>query len=76
MVIISGILVSNNATVQGQAVVVSNFALTHFNAAVHFADKVTKIEEANSSQPFGNYFQEVSIYCSSCIISAAASLEA
>lgn len=76
MVIISGILVSNNATVQGQAVVVSNFALTHFNAAVHFADKVTEIEEANSSQPFGNYFQEVSIYCSSCIISAAASLEA
>jgi len=70
-----GILVPS-VIVQGQARVVSNFALTHFNAAVHFAKKVTEIEEANSNQPFGNYFEEVSIYCSSCIISAAASLEA
>ena len=69
-------MVASNATMQGQGRVISNFALTHFNAAVHFANKVSEIEGANRSGPFGNYFEEVSIYCSSCIISAAASMEA
>lgn len=62
--------------VEAQGRVISNFALTHFNAAIHFASKVNEIESANAGQPFGNFFEEVSIYCSSCIITAAASLEA
>ncbi len=69
-------MVASNAIMKGQGRVISNFALTHFNAANHFANKVIEIEEANKSGPFGNYFEEVSIYCSSCIISAAASMEA
>ncbi len=61
---------------EAQGRVILNFALTHFNAAIHFSNKVNEIESANAGQPFGNFFEEVSIYCSSCIITAAASLEA
>jgi len=64
------------ATAAGYGRVISNFALTHFNAAKHFSQKCGEIESANSDQPFGNYFEEISIYCSSSIISASASLEA
>jgi hypothetical protein len=56
--------------------VISNFALTHFNAARHFSSKVGEIETTNNGQPLGNFFEEISIYCSSCVISAAASIEA
>jgi len=64
------------ATVFGQGRVISNFALTHFNAAKHFSEKTSQIENDNADQPFGNFWEEISIYCSSSIITAAASLEA
>jgi hypothetical protein len=60
--------------VQGR--VISNFALTHFSAAKHFSSKTVQIETANSGQPFGNFWEEISIYCASSIVMAAASLEA
>ncbi len=60
----------------GQGRVTSNFALTHFAAAKLFAGKVGEIEAAHVGQPFGNFWQEISIYCASCIIEAAASHEA
>lgn len=56
--------------------IVTNFALTHFNSAKHFSSKVQEIESTNVNQPFGNFFEEISMYCSSCIITGAASLEA
>lgn len=62
--------------VAAQGRVISNFALTHFSAAKHFSSKTHEIEIANAGQPFGNFWQEVSIYCSSSILTAAASLEA
>ena len=63
-------------TAAGKGRFISNFALTHFNAAKHFSVKVGEIESASAGQPFGNFWEEISIYCASCIISAAASLEA
>ena len=60
----------------GQGRVISNFALTHFCAAKHFSAKTREIETANAGQPFGNFWQEISIYCASCVITAAACLEA
>jgi hypothetical protein len=62
--------------VAGQGRFVSNFALTHFNAAKHFSTKVGQIESASRGQASGNFWEEISIYCASCIVSAAASLEA
>jgi hypothetical protein len=62
--------------VEGHVRVISNFALTHFNAAKHFSDKTKEIEDANMGQPFGNFWEEISIYCASSLITAAASLEA
>lgn len=62
--------------IEAQGRTISNFALTHFNAAIHFANKANEIETANTDQPLGNFFNEISIYCSSCIISSAASIEA
>lgn len=62
--------------VSGQAKVISNFALTHFNAAKHFSHKTREIERAHVGQPFGNFWEEISIYCASSIMTAAASLEA
>lgn len=56
--------------------VISNFALTHFAAAKCFASKVREIENAHVGQSLGNFGQEISIYCVSCIIVAVASLEA
>jgi len=35
-----------------------------------------QIEQDNAGQPFGNFFEEVSIFCSGAIIASAASLEA
>lgn len=62
--------------VRGEGRVVSNFALTHFSAARLFAAKTEEIERAHVGQPFGNFWQEISIYCASSIVTAAASLEA
>jgi hypothetical protein len=56
--------------------VISNFALTHFSAAKHFSLKTNELEKAHAGQPFGNFWEEISIYCSSSIMTAAASLEA
>ena len=63
-------------SIQATGKVVTNFALTHFNSAKYFSSKVQEIESANVNQPFGNFFEEISMYCSSCIITGAASLEA
>lgn len=60
--------------VGGTGKVISNFALTHFNAAKHFSIKTREIEKAG--QPYGNYWEEISIYCASCVMTAAASIEA
>jgi len=64
------------ATVAGEGKVISNFALTHFSASKHFSNKTYEIEKANAGQPFGNFWQEISIYCASSVMTAAASLEA
>lgn len=60
----------------GQARVVSNFALTHFSAAKQFSAKTREIETANAGQLFGNFWEEIRIFCASSLITAAASLEA
>jgi hypothetical protein len=62
--------------VAGQGRVISNFAVTHFSATKHFSDKTRQIEIANAGQPFGNFWEEISIYCASSLMTAAASLEA
>lgn len=69
-----GIHAHTATTIQLQ--VTSNFALTHLSAAKLFARKTAEIENASLGQPFGDFFGEISIYCASCIVCAAASLEA
>jgi hypothetical protein len=62
--------------IAAQGRVVANFALKHFRAAKRFSTVAAEIESAHVGQPFGDFFEEIHIYCSSCIIVAAASLEA
>lgn len=61
--------------VSGTGRVISNFALTHFSAAIEFAEKTAEIEAAHTGQAFGNFWQEISIYWSAAIMSSVAALE-
>jgi len=62
--------------VSAQARAISNFALTHFKAAKLFSQKTQDIERAHVGQKFGNFWQEICIYCALSVMTAAASLEA
>ena len=64
------------ATLTVQAQVISNFALTHFQAATLFSQRCKEVESDNAGKQFDEFFQEIRIYCSSSIITASASLEA
>ncbi len=48
----------------------------HFQAAKLFSQKTREIERAHVGQEFGDFFQEISIYCASSVMAAGASLEA
>lgn len=65
-----------NVRVEATARVIANFAWQHIKAAATFRDQVGAIESANTSQPFGPFFEDLRSYGSGCIMSAAASLEA
>jgi hypothetical protein len=71
-----GRLVMSQARVSGVGRVISNFALQHYMAAKLFRDHVQRIEAAHSGQPFDAFFTEIQCYCSACIFSSAAALEA
>jgi len=62
-------------TMKLQGTVIAHFALTHFNAAKHFAAEVQRRETENAGQPFGNFWEEISLYCASCVIMTGAALE-
>ena len=61
--------------VHGTGRVVSNFALTHLLAGIEFAKRTGEIEAAHKGQPFGNFWQDISIYWSGAIMSSVAALE-
>ena len=56
--------------------VIANFAWQHRKAAVLLRDHVKQIENENLGQPFGAFFETLRAYCSACIMSSTASLEA
>lgn len=62
-------------TVDFSARVIPNFALQHFMTAVLFRDQLLRIEAENTGREFGQFFEHIRSYASSCIICAAASLE-
>lgn len=63
-------------TAVGKARVISNFALTHFGAAMRFSEHARNIETANAANEFGPFFADLSAYCAGCVVISAASLEA
>jgi hypothetical protein len=56
--------------------VIANFACQHLIAATHFRDQTHLLEERFRDQPLGDFFQDIRSYCSACLMSATASLEA
>jgi hypothetical protein len=62
--------------VEAHGRVVANFALAHFRAAKRLAAEVDRVQSAHLGQPFGEFFEEIQMYCAGCIIVAVASLEA
>lgn len=60
------------ASVHGVAQVTANFALQHIRAAILFRDKATLIEAQNVAESF----DDIRSYCSACVMSSAAALEA
>ena len=56
--------------------VIANFAWQHMKAADTFRAQVESLEQANLTNAFGPFFEDVRSYGSGCIMSAAASLEA
>jgi len=65
-----------NLSMKMEAKVIANFAVVHFSAANTFAKKVEEIEAENEGKPLSNFYSEIRMYCSSCIISSAAAIEA
>lgn len=63
-------------TVRVEGRVIANFAWQHMKAATLFRKQVIRLETENKSQPFGEFFEEIRAYCSACIMSTTASLEA
>jgi len=63
------------ATVNFSGRVITNFALQHLMAAALFRDQLLQLEAENRGREFGQFFEHIRSYASSCIISAAASLE-
>ena len=53
-----------------------NFAWQHLKAATIFRDKVVELEQEHEGEPFGSFYEEIRSYCSACIMSSAAGLEA
>lgn len=64
------------STSTAEAKVIANFAWQHMKAATLFRDQVVHLEAANRDQPFGMFFEEIRSYCSACLMSATAALEA
>ncbi len=62
--------------VKGEGKVIANFALHHFHAGALLCNLVVDIECAHAADPFGTFFDDIRAYCSACIGSAAAALEA
>lgn len=56
--------------------IIANFAWQHMKAATTFRDQVIAIEEQNTGEEYGPFFEDIRTYGSGCIMSAAASLEA
>ncbi len=56
--------------------VISSFAYQHFRAAVVFRNRTVELERQNLNAPFGPFFEDITSYCSGCVMSGAAALEA
>lgn len=62
--------------VKAEGRVISNFASQHLKSAILFRNKTTEIESENFGKELGSFFEEIRSYASSCIMTAATSLEA
>jgi hypothetical protein len=65
-----------SATAEANGRTIANFSWQHMKAAVTFRNHVARIESANVSLLYGEFFEDIRSYGSGCIMSAAASLEA
>jgi hypothetical protein len=64
-------------TMGARGTVIHTFALQHFRAAMLFRRHVLEIEDAHQDQPFDPlFFEEIRSFCSACIMSSAATMEA
>jgi hypothetical protein len=61
---------------EASARVIANFAWQHLKAATLFREHVMEIEAKNFGEPLGVFFEDIRSYCSACIMSCAAALEA
>jgi hypothetical protein len=53
-----------------------NFSIEHLRAAAHFSRHVAELEQANTVEIRGAFFDEILWFSSACVLSCAASVEA
>ena len=64
------------ATLKASGRAISTFAYQHFRAALLFRDHAGALESTHLDAPFGAFFEDIQSYCSGCIMSGTAALEA
>jgi hypothetical protein len=75
--IISAVSVASaNATVSATATVRTNFAAQHLLGVARFARQAWSVEQANSGEPFGQFFEELIHLVTATVTISVASLEA
>src|SRR5439155_9055858 len=71
-----GAVIAAAARVEAEAALRTNFSILHLLAAAHFSRHVADLEQAQTGEPFGAFFEEIVWFSSACVLSCSAGLEA